>query len=103
MVIIIIRKFSLINVCVNYKCYIMIELMFLNKLMLIKQANQKSVIFCHYWYLLNKGLKFQPDICKGCHDVLMTFMNLYNIAIPNIHCVYYHCIINGISKSRVVN
>ena len=28
-----------------YKCYILIELMFLEELMLIKQVNQKSVIF----------------------------------------------------------
>ena len=29
----------------NYKYHIMIELAFLKKLMLIRQANQKSVIF----------------------------------------------------------
>ena len=28
-----------------HKCYIMIELTFLKELMLIRQANQKSVIF----------------------------------------------------------
>ena len=30
---------------VYYKCYISIELMFLKELMLIEQANQKSVLF----------------------------------------------------------
>ena len=42
---------------------------------------------CHYWYFLNKGLKFQPNACKGCHNLLMRFMNFSNIAILNI---YYH-------------
>ena len=34
-----------ISFCINYKCYMITELTFLKKLMLIKQANQKSVIF----------------------------------------------------------
>ena len=33
------------KICIKYKCYIMIEFMFLKELMLIRQANQKSVIF----------------------------------------------------------
>ena len=40
--------------CINYKSYITIELTFLKKLMLIRQVNQKSVIFvtigiCFRW------------------------------------------------------
>ena len=31
--------------CINDKCYIMIESTFLKKLILIKQANQKNMIF----------------------------------------------------------
>ena len=34
----------------------MIDLMFLKELMLIRQANQKSVI-CHYWLFSNKDLQ----------------------------------------------
>ena len=34
-----------ISSCIKYKCYIMIELTLLKELMLIWQANQKSVIF----------------------------------------------------------
>ena len=40
---------------VYYKCYIKIELMFLKELMLIKQVNQKSVIF----------------FCNRCHDFIV--------------------------------
>ena len=36
----------------------MIELTFLNELMLIKQANRNSCDICNYWYFLNKGFKF---------------------------------------------
>ena len=30
-------------------------------------------------------------------------MNLSNTAFLNIHCVDYHCIINGITKNKAVN
>ena len=44
--------------------------MLLKELIFIKQANQELNI-CHYWCFLDKGLKFQPDVCNWCHDVLM--------------------------------
>ena len=70
--------------------------------MLIRQANQKRDIFL-YWYFLDKGFKFQPDGCNGCHDILMISMTLSNIAVLNIHSCDYRFIMNGISKSEVVN
>ena len=39
---------------------------------------------CHYWYFLDKEFKFQPDLCKGCHDILMMSINLNAIAVLNI-------------------
>ena len=24
---------------------------------------------CYYWYFLEKGFMFQPNVCKGCHAV----------------------------------
>ena len=80
----------------------MIELTFLKELMLIKQVNQKSVIFI-YWYFLNKVFKFQSNVCNGCHDLLMMSMNLSDIAILNVKGSNYRCIISGISKSEALN
>ena len=71
--------------------------MLLKQLILIRQANQKS------WYFLNKGLKFQPNVCDRCHDLLMMSMHLNDIAILNIKSVDYHCIISGISKIEAIN
>ena len=45
-----------------------------------KSASKKNDIF-HYWYFLNKGLKFRPKVCKRCRDLLMMSMNLSGIAI----------------------
>ena len=76
----------------------MIELKFLKELILIKQVHQKNVIIATIVFFLNEGFKFQADICKGCHDVLMMFVTLNNVAISKFSVVYYRCIINGIRK-----
>ena len=58
----------------------------------------KAIDICHYWYFLNKGFKFQPNISNGCHDLLMMSMNLSDITILNIKGSYYCCIVSLISK-----
>ena len=50
-----------------------------------------------------KAFKFQPDVCKVCHDVLMVSMNLSNIVILNINRADYRCFINRINKHKVMN
>ena len=40
-----------------------------------KTSASKGCIICPYQYFLDKMFKFQPDVCHGCHDVLMS-MNL---------------------------
>ena len=68
-----------------------------------KTSVSKECIICHYRYFLDKGFKFQPDPCNGCHDVLMMSMNLNDIVILNIRGIDYRCIINEISESEAVN
>ena len=91
---------------VYYKCDISTELTSLKELMLIKQVHQECGI-CHYWYFLNKGLKFQPNVCNKRHDLLMMSMNLIllycNIAILNIKNADYCCIISEITKNEAIN
>ena len=81
----------------------LIELTFANKLMLIKQVYQRSMIFFHYWFFLNNSFKFQPNACNRCHDLLMMSINLDNNAILNIRCPDYCCIISLISKNKGIN
>ena len=57
----------------------MIELKFLKELILVRHANQKSVMFVAVRIFLDKGFKFQPDVCNGYHNVLMMSMNLSGI------------------------
>ena len=81
----------------------MTELAFPKELLFTKTSESKECDICHYWYFLDKGFKFQPDVCNGCHDVLMMSLNVSNIPILNIHGADYRCIISGISKSEAVN
>ena len=78
----------------------MIELMFLKEFMLIRQTNQKSEIFV---VILNRGFKFQSNVCNGYHHSLMMSMNLSYIAILNIQSAHYRRIISGISKIEAIN
>ena len=53
---------------------------------------------------LDKGFKFQLNVCNSCLDLLIILsMNLSNIAILNIRGADYCCIIGGIKKSENIN
>ena len=68
-----------------------------------KTSESKECDICHYWYFLNKGFKFQLNICKGCHDSFMMPMNLSDIAILNIKGSDYRCTITLTSKNEAIN
>ena len=80
----------------------MLELKFLKELMLIKQANQKSVIFFTIGIFLDKSFMFQPNVYNRCQDLLMMSMNLSDIAILNMKSADYPCITSRISKSEAI-
>ena len=46
-----------------------------------KTSKSKEWDICHYWYFLNKGFKFQPNVGNGCHDLSMMSMNLLVILL----------------------
>ena len=83
-----------------------IKMLYYDKIEVInvnKASESKECDICPYCYFLNKGLKFQPNLCSVCHDLLMMSMNLSNIAILNINSADYCCIISRISKSEAIN
>ena len=66
-------------------------------------SESKDCDICHYRYFLPIGFNFQPNACNRCLDVLMMSLNLNSIVILNINGAEYRCIINGTSRSKVVN
>ena len=65
-----------------------------------KRSKTKQWDVCYYWYFLDKGLKFQPDVWNLCDGVLMMSMNLSDIAFLKIQGADYRCIISGISAKN---
>ena len=61
-----------------------------------KISESKECDICHFLYFLDKGFKFQQNVCNGCHNALMMSMTLSKITILNIQCVVYPSIISGI-------
>ena len=45
-----------------------------------KTGASKECDICHYWYILNKQFKFQTYVFNRCHDLIMMFVNLSNVA-----------------------
>ena len=41
---------------------------------------------CHYWFF-NHGFKYQNSVCNGCHDLLMLYDNIGDIALTVIEGV----------------
>ena len=68
-----------------------------------KTSASKECDICHCWDFLNYSFKFQPNVCNRCHDLLMMFISLSDIAILNIKGSDYRCIINLISKNEAIN
>ena len=59
--------------------------------------------YCHVYYSLKKGFKFQANVFNRCHDILMMSMNLSNIAFLNIKGSDYCCIVSEIRKLEAIN
>ena len=68
-----------------------------------KTSASKECMLCHYWYFKDIVFKFEPHVCNKCHDELMTAYELKNIAILNVKCVDFRCILWGISRDEAVN
>ena len=68
-----------------------------------KTNGSKERDISHCWCFLNKGFKFQPNVCNRRHDLLMMSINLSDIAILKIKSGDYCCIISGPSKNEAIN
>ena len=68
-----------------------------------KTSKSKESDICHYWHFLNKGFRFQLNVCNGCYDLVMMSINLSNIVVLNIESADYCCIVSGINKSEAIN
>ena len=44
----------------------------------------KECDICHYWYFLDKALKYEPYICTGCHYLIQKAMRFNDMATVSV-------------------
>ena len=49
-----------------------------------KTNTSKECDICHYWYFLDKGFKYKPYLCNGCHDLMQKAINFSDVAIVSV-------------------
>ena len=70
----------------------------------VNKANaSKRCGICHYWYFLDKGFKFEPSVCNGCHDLIQKTMNFNDFVIGFIKGSDYRTHFWFVSKDYAIN
>ena len=62
-----------------------------------KSNNSNECVVYHYCFF-NRWFKYQFFVCNGCHDLLMPFVNISDIAIVVVKGFDYHCLVHDINK-----
>ena len=70
---------------------------------IIKTSASKEFEICHYWYFLNKGFKYEPYLCNGCHDLVQKAMNSIDVAVVSIKGNGYRIHFWYMSKVDAIN
>ena len=39
---------------------------------------------CHYWYFLDKSVKYESYLCSACHDLMKKDMNFNDVAVVSV-------------------
>ena len=68
---------------------------------LTKSSNSKECMVCHYWFF-NHGFKYEDSVCNTCHDFLIQWADISNIAIVTVKVAGNCYIIYSISKSNAI-
>ena len=54
-----------------------------------KTNASKECDICHYWYFLDKGFKYEPNLCNGSHDLMQKDLNFNDVAIVPVKKINY--------------
>ena len=63
----------------------------------------KGCDICHYWYFSDKGFKYEPYLCNGCHDLIQKAMNFNNVAIVSVKGIDYRIHFWYMRKDDAIN
>ena len=83
------------------KCQSVIGLMN-KKIDVNKISASKECDICHYQYFLDKGCRFEPCVCNGCHDLMQKAMSFNDVAIVSVKGNYYRIYFWNISRDDAI-
>ena len=67
-----------------------------------KTNASKECDICHYWYLKDIGLKYEPYLCNGCHGLMQKAMSFNDVAIVYIKGSAYRIQFWYVSKDAAI-
>ena len=68
-----------------------------------KTTVSQEHIICHYWYFHEINFRFQPKVCKECHDLMLKAMSFNNVAIFSIKGNNCRIYFRYMSKGEAIN
>ena len=49
-----------------------------------KTDGSRGFIICHYWYFSIINVRFQPEVCNSCHDLVQKTMGFNEVDIVTV-------------------
>ena len=68
-----------------------------------KTNASKECDICHYWNFLDRGFKYEPYLCNGCHGLMQKALNFNDVAIVFVKRSYYLIHFWHMSKDDAIN
>ena len=65
--------------------------------------HQKNVTFVIIGIFLDKGFKYEPYLCNGCHDLMQKAINFNDVAILSVKRTGYRIHFWHMSKDDATN
>ena len=60
-------------------------------------------IICHYWYFIEKGFEFKPEVHNSCHDLMQKATSFDHVAVVYVKENEYRVHSWYMSKDDVIN
>ena len=61
------------------------------------------MLYCHYWYFLDRGFKYEPYLCNGCNDLIQKAMSFNDFAVSSVKESDYQIHSPHIRKDDAIN
>ena len=68
-----------------------------------KTKDSYGCIICYHYYLLGVNFRSQPEVCNGCHKIMLKAVNFNDVAIVFVNGNDYQFLFWYMSKDEAIN